>query len=292
MALAAALGLLAMLFFASYAKKAHVRGWLVPDTGMARVFAAHAGVVGTIMAREGQAVRKGQPLVILSTEQQSTALGNTQAGIARTLALRRDSLADEARRTRQLLEQQGAALKGRLSALSAEQAQLNEEIRLQQSRVGLAHKSERRQEELRRRGFISDQHLQLATEGALEQASKLRTLRRTLANLERERLALDGELRDLPLKLQAQAGALERSRAEVEQEMAQTEALREIVVPAPQDGIVTSIRCAALRLSNCSTPKTRAAPTGSTCWCKPSTARSRPRSWGSCSARPTHCWWA
>jgi membrane fusion protein len=239
---AAAFGLLALLFGATYARKAHVSGWLVPDQGVARVFAAQSGVVTRFLAREGEEVRKGQPLLVLSTEQQSAALGNTQASIARSLAMRRDSLDDEARQNHQLLRQQSAALSARLDALRTEQAELQEEIGLQQARLQLADKSEQRQAELKKRGFISDQQVQTATEARLENASKLRVLRRNMTELQRERLTLEGELRDLPLKLQAQIAATERNSAAITQELAEVEARREIVVPAPKSGTVTAIQ--------------------------------------------------
>jgi membrane fusion protein len=235
-------GLLALLFGATYVRKAHVGGWLVPDQGIARVFAAQSGVVTRFLASEGQQVRQGQPLLVLSTEQQSMALGNTQANIARTLAMRRDSLDDEARQNQQLLRQQSAALSARLDAIRTEQEQLKEEIGLQQARLDLAGKSEQRQAELRKRGFISDQQVQTATEAKLENASKLRVLRRNLTELQRDRLALEGELRDLPLKFQAQIAAIERNSAAVTQELSEVEARREIVVPAPKSGTVTAIQ--------------------------------------------------
>jgi membrane fusion protein len=238
----AGLGLLALLFGASYARKAHVSGWLVPDQGVARVFAAQNGVVTRFLVQEGQEVRKGQALLVLSTEQQSMALGDTQANIARTLAVRRDSLDDEARQNQQLLLQQSAALSARLAALGAEQEQLKEEIGLQQARLELARKSEQRQNELKKRGFISDQQVQTAIEARLEQGSRLRVLKRNMTGLQRERVTLEGELRDLPLKLQAQISAIERSSAAVAQELAEVEARREIVVPAPKSGTVTAIQ--------------------------------------------------
>jgi len=235
-------GLLALLFGATYARKAHVSGWLVPDQGVARVFAAQSGVVTRFLAREGQEVRKGQALLVVSTEQQSMALGNTQASIARTLAMRRDSLDDEARQNQQLLRQQSTALSARLEAIRSEQEQLKEEIGLQQARLDLARKSEERQSELRKRGFISDQQVQTATEARLDNASKLRVLKRNLTQLQRDRLTLEGELRDLPLKFQGQIAAIERNSAAVTQELAEVEARREIVVPAPRSGTVTAIQ--------------------------------------------------
>jgi membrane fusion protein len=141
-----------------------------------------------------------------------------------------------------LQKQQTHALQDRLAALRLEVTQINEEISIQQSRLQLAVKSEQRQRDLMQRGFISAQQLQGALEARLEQAAKLRTLERNRMTLQRDQLMLDSELRDLPLKFRAQAANIERSIASIGQELAEAEARREIIVPAPQNGVVTGIQ--------------------------------------------------
>jgi membrane fusion protein len=262
-AMSATAAILALLFFANYAKKAHVSGWLVPEQGMVRVFASQPGVMTKVFVKEGDQVRKGQSLLILSTEQQSVALGDTQANIARSLATRRDSLAEERGQNQQLLRQQSAALSDRLTALRLEQEQITEEISLQQSRLQLAIKSEKRQRDLLERGFISEQQVQSATEARLEQASKLHILNRNRMTLQRERLTLEGELKDLPLKMKAQAANIERSMSSIGQELAEAEARREVLVPAPQDGVVTAIQAEIGGGVNPSVPLLIIVPSGS-----------------------------
>jgi membrane fusion protein len=198
LAVLAAAGILSLMFFASYAKKAHVSGWLVPEQGMVRVFASQPGVVTKFFVKDGDLVSKGQPLLVLSTEQHSVALGDTQANIARSIQTRRDSLLEEGRQNQQLLKQQIRALQDRLVALGLELTQIREEIALQQSRLQLAVKSEQRQRDLIERGFISAQQLQSATETKIEQGAKLRTLERNRMTLQREYLTLEAELKDLP----------------------------------------------------------------------------------------------
>jgi membrane fusion protein len=242
LAVLAAAGILSLMFFASYAKKAHVSGWLVPEQGMVRVFASQPGVVTKFFVKDGDLVSKGQPLLVLSTEQHSVALGDTQANIARSIQTRRDSLLEEGRQNEQLLKQQIRALQDRLVALGLELTQIREEIALQQSRLQLAVKSEQRQRDLIERGFISAQQLQSATETKIEQGAKLRTLERNRMTLQREYLTLEAELKDLPLKFKAQSANIERNIALIGQELAEAEARREIIVPAPQNGAVTAIQ--------------------------------------------------
>jgi membrane fusion protein len=238
----AAAAILALLFFADYTRKARIAGWLVPQEGLVRVHAPLAGVVTKFYVKEGAEVRSGDPLLVLSAELQSASLGATQTEIARQLVARRKSLGEERRQHERLLAQQMRALADRLTTLRSEEAQLEREVALQRSRLRLAEESEGRQRELRDRGFISDQQLLRAEDAKLEQSSRLLALERNRIVTLRERLALESELKELPIKLQAQIASIERNTAQVEQELAVAEARREIVVPAPQDGTVTAIQ--------------------------------------------------
>jgi membrane fusion protein len=254
--------ILALLFFADYTRKARISGWLVPQQGLMRVFAPQAGVVTALYVTEGIQVRKGDPLLVLSAELQSTALGATQTEIARRLAARRDSLAEEQRQHQQLTAQQLRALSERLVVMQSEQTQLEREIATQEARLRLAEKFEIRQRELRQRGFILDQKLQQAEGETLDQASKLRALERSRITTLRDRLTLESELNDFPLKSQAEIANIERNIAAVEQELAEAEARREIVVPAPEEGTVTAIQAERGGRANSTVPLLSIVPIG------------------------------
>ena len=258
----AAAAVLGFLLFADFTRKERISGWLVPQQGLVRVFAPQAAVVTQIYVQEGSEVRKGDRLVVLSTEMQSAALGATQAEIARRLAARRDSLREELRQQQRLAAQQSRALSERLDALQEEQKQLEREIALQQSRVRLTEKGEIRQRQLRQSGFISDQQLQVAQESGLEQGAKLRALERNRIASLRDRLTLEGELKDLPLKSNATIANIERDVFEIEQELAATEARREIVLSAPRHGIVTAIQAEPGGRANPALPLLNIVPAG------------------------------
>ena len=258
----AAAAVLGFLLFADFTRKERISGWLVPQQGLVRVFAPQAAVVTQIYVQEGSEVRKGDRLVVLSTEMQSAALGATQAEIARRLAARRDSLREELRQQQRLAAQQSRALSERLDALQEEQKQLEREIALQQSRVRLTEKGEIRQRQLRQSGFISDQQLQVAQESGLEQGAKLRALERNRIASLRDRLTLEGELKDLPIKSNATIANIERDVFEIEQELAATEARREIVLSAPRHGIVTAIQAEPGGRANPALPLLNIVPAG------------------------------
>lgn len=261
-ALLATTAILGLLFFATYTRKAHISGWLVPQQGLVRVFAPQPGVVTALYVQEGVAVHKGERLLALSAELQSVALGATQTEIARRLLARRDSLVTERQQHQRLTEQQTRSLSDRLVALKGEQEQLEREIGTQHARLQLAGKSEARHQELLQRGFVSDQRAQEAQEDRLDQDLRLRTLERSRMTIQRDRLMLDSELRDLPLKSQAEIASMERNIAAVEQELAEAEARREIILPAPEGGTVTAIQAEQGSRATSSVPLLSIVPAG------------------------------
>ncbi len=237
-----AMGIVGLLYFGTYAREERLSGLLVPQKGIVRVFPPLAGVIGEIKVQEGETVKRGAPLLTLSGETQSSASGATQATTVSNLQDQIGTLESEAGKKRDLLRQQKRSLAARVKALNGELAQLDQEITLQQSRVALAEKAQARQSQLLQKGFISEQNLQLSEETAVEQAGKLRALMRNRMTITRDRLELEGQLKELPMKSFAELAAINRNKSQIAQEIAQAEGRREIVVPAPQDGTVTAIQ--------------------------------------------------
>jgi membrane fusion protein len=239
------IAILAVLFLASYTKKARVSGWLIPRQGMVRVFASRPAVVTALRVREGAQVAQGQVLAELSAEEQSAALGDTQAGAVRALETQRATLDVEGRRAVELFGQQRAALEQRRAALGSELDSMKQEIGVQKRRLALAQQWQQRLRELKQRGYISEQQVRVAAETALDHAAKLRTLERGALALGRERLVVEGDLEQLPLKQATQEALIARTLAVTSRELGEAEARRSLVIPAPQAGTVTAVHANA-----------------------------------------------
>ncbi len=256
------LAIAGLLYYGEFTRKARVGGWLVPQQGLMRVFAPQPGVVAELYVKEGAQVRKGERLLRLSGELESTTLGATQAEIVRRLIELRDALRDQQRQQERLLTQQQHTYANRLSSLHSELDQVGHDIETMKARVGLAEHNVTVNRNLREKGFVSEQQLQLVEADRLEQNSRLGALQRQQIELGREQVTLQGELNDLPVKTQAELATIERNMATAEQELAQAEARREIVVPAPQDGTVTAILIEQGGHANVSAPLLSIVPAG------------------------------
>jgi membrane fusion protein len=231
---------LAFLWWGEYTRKARVAGVLVPDQGVIRLLPPQEAVVLERHAVEGARVARGDVLFVLSLER-SSAAGDTQASVQRSLRERERSLADSAAQQALLTQAQAAALDQRLADMRRERGQRLSEALLHKQRLTLAGDALARLESLRRDNFISAAQLQAKHEELLGLQAQLQALEREAAAHERAIAALEAERRELPLRAQAQQGEIQRERAELAQLAAESEAKRRLVVQAPADGVVSAV---------------------------------------------------
>lgn len=234
--------LLACLFFGTYTRKAHVTGWLVPRQGLMRVFAPAAGVATRIYVREGAEVARAAPLLAVSTEERSEAVGATRQRVVDQLLTRRNSMYREADVQRRMFDQQASDLKDRIAAIRSEQSNLAQQIDIQHSRITLSGKAVERAQELRRLGLTTEARIDAAMQDRLAEVAALEDLKRTGSALSRELLQLTTSLSELPLQRSMQFAEMGRNVAALGQDLAEAEARREIVITAPQDGVVASLQ--------------------------------------------------
>ncbi len=259
----AALAVIGLLLFGSYTRKEHVSGWLMPQAGMIRVAAPQPGVITEIKVQEGSTVTAGEPLLVLSAEVQSQSTGPVREEVVQHLRERRDSLALERTAQTQLFDQQASDLSERIAALHSEQDHLAEEIEIQRQGVLLSGKIFTRLRPLLARGLITAPRLDAAEQDNLAQTAKLQTLEQNQANLRRALSELDGTLRQLPFQRSLQLAGVDRSVATVEQELAEAEARREIVVTAPQNGTITNLQATVGSTIETNVPLFNIVPSGS-----------------------------
>lgn len=242
LAAATTIAVLALLVFGSFTRKERIKGWLVPERGLVRVFAPQSGSVTRIAVREGDHVNKGDVLLGVSTELRSATAGATRQEIVRRLASRRTSMASEAALENSRFDQQAVELKKRIAVLASEQKLLGQELELQRMRVRLAQQVLAKERQLRAKDLITEPRLYRTEQDMLEQVGRLRTLERQQATLVRDKGQVDLTLQELPLQLKTRQGEIERSVAALEQELAEAETRRELVLSAPENGVVSAIQ--------------------------------------------------
>ena len=236
-----ALLILAFAFFAEYTRKTHVVGYLAPDKGLIKIYAPQSGTLIEKKVKEGQTVKQGDALFVLSTERSSRENAETQAATIEKLQQRRASLNNELAKQGLIDGIQTQAATERVRAMETELMQLRDEIGIQQQRVASAQSNLTRYRTLMNNQFISAAQAQQKNDELLEQKARLQTLVRARTVLDRDIKSLQHETTSGDLRAANQRSALDRDIAALELELAEHEARRTIVITAPADGTVTTI---------------------------------------------------
>lgn len=223
---------------AEYTRKARVSGYLVPDRGVLRITPPQPATVLSREVSEGQSVRAGDVLFVLSLDSGAAQAGE---GIAQSLAERERSLSQAAGQQQQLVRAQSLALEQRMVGLQRELDQLAAEARLQNERLTLAQQSLARTEALARDQFVSSAQVQAKREDLLGLQGQQQSLARQRESLHREWLSLQAQKRELPLRGEVQQGEIARDLAGLKALGLETEAKRRLVLRAPSDGIVSTV---------------------------------------------------
>lgn len=228
-------------FSAEYTRKTHVTGYLAPDKGLIKVYAPQAGILIEKHVKEGQQVKRGDTLFVLSTERSSRESAETQAAAIEKLKQRRASLENELAKQGAIDNIQVQSTQERMRGMEAELGQLRGEMGIQQQRVSSARENLARYRTLMKNQFVSAVQAQQKNEELLEQQARLQALLRTRTALERDINTLRHDVTSTDLRGSNQRSAIERDIASLEQELMEYEARRTIVITAPGDGVVTAI---------------------------------------------------
>jgi membrane fusion protein len=259
----ASVSLLLLLFCATYPRKVRVSGWIVPEGGLVQVFSPSAGVITDVAVGEGAQVKKGDRLVAISTDRESSTMGFTGEQVARQLNLRKDSLLEDRRNLERLIEQQKRSLTERLETVKSSDGKIGSEISLQRVRLWQAGRTVNRQKALMKQSVGSTEQVQVAEEGQVEQMARLQELERNRLLTQRDRQTVQAELAELPIKMERDLAAIDRNIASVEEQLAQLAAQREIVLSAQSAGTVTALQAKRGGNPDTRTPLLAIVPEGS-----------------------------
>lgn len=257
-----ALVVIAFMVWGTYTKRSTVVGQLLPDSGLVKVYVPQLGIVQEKRVAEGQRVNKGDVLYVLSSERQSDALGSIQAAISHQVTARRDSLRDEMDKTRRLQGEERDSLVKRIDGIESELRKLDTLIEGQRSRVDLAKDSVARYQGLLDQDYISREQLQQKQEELLDLKTRLQSSERERIGVARELAQRKAELSGLGLKHQNQLSQIERGISTMDQELAESEAKRQILITAPETGTATAVVAEVGQAADGSRPLVSIVPVG------------------------------
>ncbi len=241
LATALAVSVAAFFFFASYTKRSTISGQLVPVGGLVKVYVPQAGIVFETFVHEGQRVKRGEPLLTISSERYGSDAEPVQAGISRQLEHRRGSLRGELEKVLRLQLDERDSLSNKVASLQRELAILARQADSQQRLVALSSDATQRYQGLMDKGYISVDQLQQRQAELLGQRQALQGLERERAALQQQLTERRNELAGLGARQANQQADIQRQLSALEQNLAESEAKRTLLVTAPETGIATAV---------------------------------------------------
>lgn len=235
------IAVLAFLILFSYTRKQTVTGQLVPDKGVLKIYSQQYGVVIDKKVTEGSRVQKGDVLYVISGEREAQNSLGTQQTISMQIQSRLASLHDDLIKNDDQFIADRKMLEGYISQLKQQLGWLDKQILNQTKIVTLVQRRQQQYQAIYQKEFISLEQYERVKEEQLQQQSALTSYQREKINTQKELLGRQTELEGLLLKSQKQRSMIERNISATKQELAESEAKREIAIQAPQAGIVTAV---------------------------------------------------
>jgi membrane fusion protein len=238
-------GVLAFLFLSSFTRKETVEGFLEPDRGSSSVTFQRPGTVAQVFVREGQIVRKGQRLFAISLDQ---TLGDGRT-VSDRLNKANDSQAAEVQA--QLAAAQASAQaqeRGSMERIVAAREQvrgLSANIVLQRQRVELDRATLASYEALVSKGYVSKVRFRDQQAQVLASTQAVNDTQRQIDQSRGDILAAEAELLRQRSDGASASAQLRASRAALDEKRAQNDAERGMILVAPADGRVVTIRASA-----------------------------------------------
>jgi membrane fusion protein len=234
--------IIALLFWGTYARKETVTGYLVPDTGLVKIYARGNGTVVEQLVEEGQIVVKGDKLADVSTLRAAQDISDIDQKIINSLNDETQSVTDKLA-TQQLLYQiEQAKYIAQIEAIKQQSQQLDEQQQTFAERMKLSDQHMQNIDKLLKKGNISSAEHEKSYEVHLALKLGFNDIKRQLTQSINQLKLLKFEQQSAPMRQNNQMTDLQSKRAELNRQILEIEGRRSFSLHAPIDGAVTALQ--------------------------------------------------
>jgi membrane fusion protein len=255
--------IITFLFLGQYARKETVIGFLAPTSGIAKIFATKPGTIKDIYVKEGQEVKKGQPLLAVETSQIAASGQDVNAGMLAPLESQETHLKDQIAAEQERMKSEQARLSATASGLETEISELHAQIETQQEQFRLSSELVSSVSGLAARGIVSELDYKKRQVEALEQKQKLDYLNQQLAARENQLNEARSSLEQLPTVTAGKIQGLRGELTTTEQHITEISARRAYEIRAPAAGRVTILQATLGQFADTARPEMEILPDGS-----------------------------
>ncbi|MDT9580884.1 HlyD family efflux transporter periplasmic adaptor subunit [Stenotrophomonas indicatrix] len=239
-ATAACLAALVFSFHAHYARREQVSGHLVTDTGESRILARRSATVSEVYVREHQHVRKGDPILRLSSEMHTRG-GGVHARVEEDIENQITSVHASVAATEAALISEKHQLRERVKSLLAQASDLRQQIGYQQQAAEQKQRTLTKLRPLLTDGFVAEYQVQDLESALLDTRAQTSGLHRQLEEISQQQRETSRKLTSLEIDSELKLNDLRREQARLRTSLAQDQSELELVVRAQSDALVSSV---------------------------------------------------
>lgn len=237
-----------------FARTEPAKGILVPIDGASKVYAMRPGIVSGLMVKDGDVVKAGQKLAVITIETPNASGSYSAAETLSSISLQ-ETMANEqieltSRRSRGETAKIGRAIEG----LKAQKSDIFEQIALQKEMVASSSATFDQLKAVVEKGFVSKLEYERRRQGFISAKQELSRLKQQLTSIESdiirstdelERLSLDGKTDQVSTRSAIET--LKQQRTKVQEGVS-------YLIKSPVSGVVTAIQTRPGRATSSTVP--------------------------------------
>jgi len=238
---AAVAAVIAVLFFAQYARKEIAAGYLTPASGTAKVFVPQQGTITAIYVEQGQPVEEGQPLLTVTTSQIATNGNDVNATVLNILEQQKQSLTHQIAAEVHRAASERERLSAQMQEVETEVGDLGPQMAIQRERIRLLERMAETGAQLSSRGLVSQVDQRRREESLLEQRQALISLNQQLTARQGQLTEIHFNLEQLPFTQAEKIQLLRNEISAADQRVAEVNGRLAYVIRAPIAGRISSL---------------------------------------------------
>lgn len=232
---------LVFLALGSYTRKETVTGILQPDSGLLRLSAPQAGIVTELLVQEGQQVKKGQPLLRITSEKYGVKGFELNRSLINQYEFQISTLEQQLVKQKTQHKLQAQALNDNHKNLQKRLEQLQQQSDIFQKRLTLNQEIIDQVSTLAGTGYISDLELKKQKDSLLSLDQQASAINADRLSVNQQIEQLNSELSQLPIVQAKDNDLLEAQLAQTRSQLATIKQQRLGELRSPADGVITGL---------------------------------------------------
>lgn len=229
------------LIFGYYTQRETVSGELVPSTGLLSVSTPISGTVEKVFVQDGENVKSGQELAVISGDHASPALGLVDVMIAQSLKNQESILKDNLANQTALFSTQKNNLATKISTLKMQLDEVAGQIEIQQQEIANTAAVLAKFQTLGGNNvFVSGVQMEQQKQEVLQDKAQLKNLEAQKVSVEQQINDAQNQLGQLPINQSTQQNETLAKIDDIRQEIVKTSGDNTILLKAPVAGVIST----------------------------------------------------